>query len=127
MGKARSRARISHGGACGGNDGSDCQDPAVGRVTGGSAERSHVHCNTKIISRGQTIFWEEKNGSGFYVTISGIVKIFKTSPDGKEQILHIFGPNEPFGEAPVFEGRNFPAHAVALEDSRCLFFRGLLL
>ena len=76
----------------------------------------------KSFTRGQTIFTEGETGSGFYVTISGIVKIFKTSPDGKEQILHIFGPNEPFGEVPVFEGRNFPAHAVALEDTRCLFF-----
>ncbi len=76
----------------------------------------------KTFNRGQTIFTEGDPGSGFYVTISGIVKIFKTSPDGKEQILHIFGPNEPFGEVPVFEGRNFPAHAVALEESRCMFF-----
>ncbi|MGO9121350.1 MAG: Crp/Fnr family transcriptional regulator [Desulfomonilaceae bacterium] len=76
----------------------------------------------KSFTRGQTIFTEGDPGSGFYVTISGIVKIFKTSPDGKEQILHIFGSNEPFGEVPVFEGRNFPAHAVALEESRCLFF-----
>jgi len=76
----------------------------------------------KSFSRGQTIFIEGEPGSGFYVTISGVVKIFKTSPDGKEQILHIFGPNEPFGEVPVFEGRNFPAHAMALEETRCLFF-----
>ncbi len=76
----------------------------------------------KSFARGRTIFIEGDPGNGFYVNIAGVVKIFKTSPDGKEQILHIFGPNEPFGEVPVFEGRNFPAHAVALEDSRCLFF-----
>jgi CRP/FNR family transcriptional regulator len=43
------------------------------------------------------------------------------SPDGKEQILHILGPGEPFGEAPVFAGQSFPAHAVALEDCRLVF------
>lgn len=72
--------------------------------------------------RGDTIFTEGEPGNGFYVMISGQVKIFKLSPDGKEQILHLFGPGEPFGEVPVFEGRRFPAHSVAMTDSRALFF-----
>jgi CRP/FNR family transcriptional regulator, dissimilatory nitrate respiration regulator len=76
----------------------------------------------KSFSRGETIFSEGEPGNGFYVTETGRVKIFKLSPEGKEQILHLFGPGEPFGEVPVFEGRNFPAHAVALESSRMVFF-----
>lgn len=76
----------------------------------------------KSFKRGQTIFSEGAEATGFYVVSSGLVKIFKLSPDGKEQILHIFGPGEPFGEVPVFEGRRFPAHALALEESRFLFF-----
>jgi CRP/FNR family transcriptional regulator, dissimilatory nitrate respiration regulator len=72
--------------------------------------------------RGQTIFSEGDPGIGFYVVVAGRVKIYKISAEGKEQILHIFGAGEPFGEAPVFEGRRFPAHAVSLDDSRCLFF-----
>jgi CRP/FNR family transcriptional regulator len=54
--------------------------------------------------------------------VSGRVKIFKLSPEGKEQILHLFGPGEPFGEAPVFAGQHFPAYAEAIEESRVLFF-----
>jgi CRP/FNR family transcriptional regulator, dissimilatory nitrate respiration regulator len=76
----------------------------------------------KTFVRGQTIFSEGQPGTGFFVVQSGRVKIFKLSPDGKEQILHLFGSGEPFGEVPVFEGRNFPAHAVALENSVLLFF-----
>ena len=72
--------------------------------------------------RGQIIFSEGDDGIGFYVLISGKVKIFKLSPEGKEQILHVFGPGEPFGEAPVFAGQRFPAHAEALEESRIFFF-----
>ncbi len=71
---------------------------------------------------GQIIFSEGDEGSGFYVVISGRVKVFKLSPDGKEQILHVFGPGEPFGEASVFAGQRFPAHAEALEESRIFFF-----
>lgn len=76
----------------------------------------------KSFERGRTIFSEGEPAHGFFVVMAGKVKIFKISPDGKEQILHIFGPGEPFAEVPVFEGRPFPAHAVALEDSKFIFF-----
>lgn len=72
--------------------------------------------------RGQVIFSEGDEGTGFYVVISGKVKILKLSPDGKEQILSIFGPKEPFGEASVFAGQSFPAYAEALEESWVFFF-----
>lgn len=77
---------------------------------------------TKRYSRGNTIFSEGESAAGFHVLTYGKVKIFKISPDGKEQILHVFGPGEPFGEVPVFEGRSYPANALALEDCRSLFF-----
>jgi len=72
--------------------------------------------------KGETIFMEEDEGNGFYLVAEGLVKIFKVSPSGKEQILHVFGPGEPFGEVPVFSGRRFPANAEAIRDSRLLFF-----
>jgi CRP/FNR family transcriptional regulator, dissimilatory nitrate respiration regulator len=72
--------------------------------------------------RGQLIFSEGDEGTGFYVVISGRVKIFKLSPEGKEQILHIFGPGDPFGEVAVFSGQHFPANAEAMEVSRIFFF-----
>jgi len=72
--------------------------------------------------KGETIFWDGDEGNGFYLVAAGQVKIFKMSPDGKEQILHIFGPGEPFGEVPVFTGKHFPASAEAIAESRILFF-----
>ncbi|MCK9364049.1 MAG: Crp/Fnr family transcriptional regulator [Syntrophales bacterium] len=76
----------------------------------------------KLIKRGQVIFSEGDEAEGFYVIVSGRVKIFKLSPDGKEQILHISSVGEPFGEVPVFAGERFPAYAEAMEDSRTFFF-----
>lgn len=73
------------------------------------------------VKRGQPIFAEGDPGVGFYVVMEGLVKIYKLSLEGKEQILHIFGPGEPFAEAAVFTGSRFPAHALALEKSRVLF------
>ena len=76
----------------------------------------------KDYDKGQIIFSEGDAGDGFYTVVSGRVKIFKVAPEGKEQILHIFGPGEPFGEVPVFTGRPFPATAQAIAGTRLLFF-----
>ena len=77
---------------------------------------------SKRYPKGASIFFEGDPGIGFYMVASGKVKIFKMSFDGKEQILHIFGPGEPFGEVPVFHGSPFPANAETLSESELLFF-----
>lgn len=77
---------------------------------------------SKSYLKGETIFMELDEGNGFYLVAEGQVKIFKVSVSGKEQILHVFGPGEPFGEVPVFSGRRFPANAEAIQESRLLFF-----
>ena len=76
----------------------------------------------KSFQKGETLFSEGDEGNGFYVVMEGQVKVFKLSSEGREQILHIFGPGEPFGEVPVFAGESFPANARALSDSHLLFF-----
>jgi CRP/FNR family transcriptional regulator len=74
------------------------------------------------IEKNGLIFSEGDPADGFYIVVDGQVKIYKISLEGKEQILHIFGPGEPFGEVPVFSGQAFPASAVALTACRLLFF-----
>ncbi len=76
----------------------------------------------KTYTRGETIFLDGDDGNGFYVVLEGKVKVSKISAEGKEQILHIFGPGEPFGEVPVFAGKPFPANAQALSKSILAFF-----
>ncbi|BBO71581.1 transcriptional regulator [Desulfosarcina alkanivorans] len=71
--------------------------------------------------RGEAIFMEGDEADGFYIVADGQVKIFKTSMEGKEQILHIYGPGNPFGEVPVFSGSRFPANAQALVKSHVLY------
>lgn len=76
----------------------------------------------KNYKKGNTIFSEGDAGIGFYIVISGRIKVFKVSPDGKEQIMHIFIPGQPFAEVPVFEGSRYPANAEAIDDSTLFFF-----
>jgi CRP/FNR family transcriptional regulator, dissimilatory nitrate respiration regulator len=72
--------------------------------------------------RGEIIFHEGEEGAGFYLVESGMIKIYKISLDGKEQILHILGPGEPFAEVALFAGSSYPANAMAIEKSSVLFF-----
>lgn len=85
-------------------------------------EELAVICLEQKYDKGQTLFAEGGRAKGFYLLAAGKIKIFKLSLDGKEQILHIFGPGEIFGEVPVFAGGNYPANAEALEPSRVIFF-----
>ncbi|MFB2983297.1 Crp/Fnr family transcriptional regulator [Microseira sp. BLCC-F43] len=73
-------------------------------------------------SKGEIIFQAGDEGSGFFIVVSGRVKVYKTSAEGKEQILHLFGAGDHFAEVPAFDGQNFPASAMALETSELLFF-----
>jgi len=76
----------------------------------------------KDFVKNEMIFFEGDNGDGFYINVEGMVKVFKLSPEGKEQILHIFGPGEPYGEVPVFSGQTFPASAEAISKCKTLFY-----
>ncbi len=72
-------------------------------------------------NRGEIIFQDGDKGNGIYIVESGKIKVYKLSLDGKEQILHIFGPGHTFGEVPVFQGKSFPASAMTLEPSDIVF------
>jgi len=72
-------------------------------------------------ARGELLFAEGDRAAGFHVVSAGRVRVYKSSPEGKEQTLHIFGPGEPVGEVAVFQGGRYPAQAEALEDCRTFF------
>jgi len=76
----------------------------------------------KNFGKGEFVFSEGEDSNGFYIIGDGLVKIYKVSSDGKEQILHFLGPGEPFGEVPVFSGQRFPANAETVTESHVLFF-----
>ena len=74
----------------------------------------------KTYSRGDVIFRESDPSDAFYTVVAGRVKVFKVLPSGKEVILEIFSGGDPFGAVAAYEGRPFPASAMALEDTTCL-------
>ncbi len=68
-------------------------------------------------SKGQIIFTEGDPAKNLHILRQGRVKIFRLSPDGKEQILHFINEGEVFGEVAAFLADTYPASAQALKDS----------
>ena len=77
---------------------------------------------SREFNRGEVLFEEGQIADGFYVVISGKIKVFKLSPDGRERILHVIHPGNSFAEAAIFDDGAFPAFAMSIDKSRLLFF-----
>lgn len=76
----------------------------------------------KHYNKGDIIFYDGDEGVGFYLVVAGSINVYKLSPDGKEQILHIVKEGDTIGAVPVFSGKSFPANARAISKSHLLFF-----
>ena len=64
--------------------------------------------------RDELIVLEGESAEALYFVISGAVKMFKTSVEGKEQILSIVRPGESFNDISVFDGGPNPASVQAM-------------
>lgn len=69
---------------------------------------------------GETVFSEDQRCRHLHIVLSGAVKIFKVSEDGREQIIHVMRPGSFFGEDICFAGDRYEAHAQALADTLLL-------
>ncbi len=74
------------------------------------------------LNKGELLFKQGSEATGFFVVKSGRVKVFQVSPTGKEQILNIFEAGENFAEVAALDGKPFPASAATLEPTELIFF-----
>jgi len=72
---------------------------------------------------GEMIFAEGEPCAGLFVVERGSVRIFKTSPAGREQVLSIDGPGNSVAEVPVFDGGPYPASGAAVDRASLLLVR----
>ena len=72
----------------------------------------------------QVIFDSGRKADGFYSVLNGQVEVFRSSENGREQILHLIDEGEIFGEVPLFEGGCFPASARARGNADVIFISG---
>ncbi|CAN5807137.1 Crp/Fnr family transcriptional regulator [soil metagenome] len=75
----------------------------------------------RSVRRDTIIFRRGEPCRGLYIVIRGLVRVYRASPDGREQTLHTQGPGQPLAEVPLFDGGPYPATARSVDDSRLLF------
>ena len=66
------------------------------------------------VERGDMILMEEDPSEAVYFVVSGAVKVFKTSIEGKEQILCLLRAGESFNDVPILDGGPNLASAIAI-------------
>jgi CRP/FNR family transcriptional regulator len=68
----------------------------------------------KKAERRDIILYEGEPAEAIYFVVSGVLKLFRTSAEGKEQILSILRPGDSFNEVAVFDGNPNPASVEAM-------------
>jgi len=71
----------------------------------------------KKVQKQEVIFREDQPAKFFYLIETGRVKMFNEVESGKEFIQGHFTAGESFGEPPVIAGHDYPATAIALEET----------
>ncbi|MCB9005699.1 MAG: Crp/Fnr family transcriptional regulator, partial [Ardenticatenaceae bacterium] len=68
-------------------------------------------------AEGEAVFWEGEPAQGLYYLQSGWLKVVKSAPSGREQVIKFLGAGELFNEIGALANLQNPATAVALEPS----------
>jgi CRP/FNR family transcriptional regulator, cyclic AMP receptor protein len=94
--------------------------PLFGGMPAETLQRIAEKAVRRSYGRGQIIFREEDYGDALCVVVSGLVKVYRTSPDGDEMLLVTLGPASVFGELPMVDGGPRSASAAAVEATTVL-------
>jgi len=89
-------------------------------LTDQAVEQVLRRCHTIRRKAGTVLFLAGDAADRFFVILAGAVKLYKLSPRGDQQILHMYGPGKAFAEAAVLSGGEYPATAEAAEDCELL-------
>ncbi len=96
--------------------------PLFAGLTNGDLAALLKICRRSEIPKGTILFTEGEEARGFYVPVSGKIKIYKVTPEGRERVVRIAEPGRTFAEAAIFDLGIYPANAATLEKSVLLFF-----
>lgn len=81
----------------------------------------------KKYSAQEMIIGETDPIKSFYVVLTGWLKLYKSSPEGKEQTIQLLGPGDSFGLCTAFATDAFPASAMTIEESSVALIPGTLI
>lgn len=73
---------------------------------------------------GQLLFGQGDPVGAFYWVGDGLIRLFRSSPQGDEKVIELVGPGRFFAEAALFMGGRFPVNAAAQINSRLIAIDG---
>lgn len=74
--------------------------------------------------RGDILILAGQDGGALYSVRRGLVKVFKTSDEGKEQTLRLLGAGDTFNDVPALDGGPNPASVMAMEPTTVYMISG---
>ncbi|HVC35095.1 MAG TPA: Crp/Fnr family transcriptional regulator [Chloroflexota bacterium] len=80
-------------------------------------ERLSVEMRRRSLAPGEALALEDEPCPGLCIVETGLVKIFKTSAGGREQVLLLARPGESFADAAALTGDRMPASVVAVDPT----------
>ena len=75
---------------------------------------------TLEVQPGKLIFVQNDPVEAFYWVAEGLIRLFRSSPQGDEKVIELVGPRRFFAEAALFMGGRFPVNASAQLGSRLI-------
>lgn len=72
------------------------------------------YISEKEVAKGKIFLHQGQRSDYLFFVVSGLVKVFKTAPNGKEQILHIAPPGDSLNDVSTFDGAPSAASMVAM-------------
>jgi CRP-like cAMP-binding protein len=83
--------------------------------------RVRRHCHITDMVEGESLFFQGDNATSFYLVLSGRIKLYRVSPEGKEKVVEIMETSATFAEALMFmDTPYYPVTATALAPSRVI-------
>ncbi|MCP3688525.1 MAG: Crp/Fnr family transcriptional regulator [Gammaproteobacteria bacterium] len=81
----------------------------------------HKHAHSSELEEGKALFCQGDSVNSFYLVISGKIKLFRVSQEGKEKVVDIVNPGDTFAEALMFMDQPmYPVNATALMSCKVL-------
>lgn len=91
--------------------------PLLRDATADEVERMAVGTRRLKVAKGEMLFHRGDPCDGFWVVLSGQIKLSVGSEQGMEKVIEILGPGRTFGEAVMFMDMNYVVSSQALADS----------
>ena len=97
------------------------ESPLFAGISAAGRRELEARAVSKRFRAGEVLFSAGTPARGLFVIAEGRVRVTRGG-HGRPHVVHEEGPGGTLGEVPLFDGGNYPATAVAREDTRCIVY-----